>query len=97
MKDKFISLVEYINRVKSSNKELMVYCEAGKNPCIGDFVDAFKEQDLDMELKDFISMTFTAKNLFSTDIISARIIKTSKDFTYRDTNSPSLNYVNRYS
>ena len=82
MKERYASTVEYVDRYGKANKEVMVYSEFGKRPTIGDLIDAFKEIGLDVELKDFINMIFKPVDPVSTHVISLRIIRTLKDFTY---------------
>ena len=82
MKERYASTVEYVDRYGKAIKELMVYTEFGKKPTIGDFIEAFKNQGLEVELRDFTNMIFKPIDPVSTPVISLRIIRTLKDFTY---------------
>jgi hypothetical protein len=84
MKERFISTVEFIDRYGRANKEVKVYTNYGKKPTIGDFINAFKDQGLEVELKDITNtnMIFRPIDPVTTPVISLRIIRTLKDFTY---------------
>lgn len=82
MKDRYVSTIEYTDRYGRANKELLVYTKFGKKPTIGDFIETFKENGLEVELKDFINMIFRPIDPTKTPVISLRIIRTLKDFTY---------------
>ena len=84
MKERYISTIEFVDVYGKANKELFVECEYGFRPRVGDFVHAFKqEKGLEVELKDFINMTFVPIDRTKTSVISMRVIRTLKDFTYK--------------
>ncbi|HUC90485.1 MAG TPA: hypothetical protein VMS09_00490 [Paenibacillus sp.] len=76
MTNVYQSVVEYIDKYGQSNKEIRITCEPGKRPTIGDFIGAFRQWGLEMELSDLTTMTFKPKNPMSTTVISLRIIRT---------------------
>ena len=82
MKERYYSTIEFVDRYGKANKEVAVYTELGKRPTVGDFIEAFRSNGLDVELKDFVSMVFKPVNPSTSPIISLRIIRTLKDHTY---------------
>ncbi|MCD1258428.1 hypothetical protein B5M42_006185 [Paenibacillus athensensis] len=82
MKDRYFSTVETTDRFGTKNREFLIYSDKGKKPTIGDFVDAFMQTGLDVEIKDFVSMMFKPKDPTTTPIISLRVIRTIRDYSY---------------
>jgi len=83
-KDKFISVIETTtdNNAKIS-KEMKVYCDIGKTPSVGNFVEAIlNELGIEVEINNFITMTFVPVDRFSTEINSIRIVRTYRDVSF---------------
>ncbi|MEF3302878.1 hypothetical protein [Paenibacillus sp. GYB003] len=83
LKERYYSTVEYVDRYGKTNKEMHIYCEVGKKPTVGDFIEAFQKAGLDVELKDFIDLTFKPKHPPSTSVISVRVLRTVKDHSFK--------------
>lgn len=83
LKERYYSTVEYTDRFGKTNKEMHIYCDLGNKPTIGDFIDAFREQGIDVELSDFINLIFKPKKTLASTIISVKIMRTVKDHTFR--------------
>ncbi|UJF35007.1 hypothetical protein [Paenibacillus hexagrammi] len=82
LKDRYYSTVEYTDRFGANNREFLIYCPKGQKPTIGDFLEAFQEAGYDMEIKDYVTMTFKPKDTTTTNLISLRIIRTIRDYSY---------------
>ncbi|CAM4325374.1 hypothetical protein [Paenibacillus tarimensis] len=82
MKERFYTTVEYTDRYGRTIKEFTVYAESGKKPTIGDFTEAFHKAGLDVDISDFISMTFKPRQPQNTPLKSLRVIRTLHDYTY---------------
>jgi hypothetical protein len=80
LKERYFSTVEYTDRYGKTMKELVVFSEIGKKPTIGDFIQAFKESGIDVELYDFINMIFKPSGPDQSPIISIRVVRTMRDF-----------------
>ncbi|TNJ62726.1 hypothetical protein FE784_29225 [Paenibacillus hemerocallicola] len=87
LKERYYSTVEYADRYGKTNKELHLYCEIGKKPTIGDFIEAFQKIGLDLELNDFVNLTFKPRRPLASTVISVKVLRTIKDHTYRPTGS----------
>jgi hypothetical protein len=81
-KAKYIASIEHVDGTVKTIKEISLFCDPSTTPNVGDFIQAFKEQGMDMELKDYINMVFIPVNRASNDHVSIRIIRTFKDLTY---------------
>jgi hypothetical protein len=57
-------------------RDITLECEPGKRPTIGDFLDAFKREGLELQLTDFTSMTFKPVDPVASPVISLRIVRT---------------------
>jgi hypothetical protein len=84
MTDRYLINIEYSTRLGKYNKELAVICAKSSRPNIGDFTQAFKEQGIDVELKDIQNMIFQPIDQNSTDITALKVISTYKDLNYSD-------------
>jgi hypothetical protein len=84
MTERYLINIEYSTRLGKYNKELALICAKSTRPNIGDFTQAFKEQGIDVELKDIQNMIFQPINPNETDITSLKVISTYKDFNYTD-------------
>ncbi|GGF90347.1 hypothetical protein [Paenibacillus abyssi] len=82
MKERYYSTVEYTDRYGKANKGFEIYSELGKKPTIGDYVDAFKQSGFDVDITDFLNMTFKPKDPANSSFISLRVLRTFKDYTY---------------
>jgi hypothetical protein len=80
--ERYFSTVEFTDRYGTVNKEFHIYSEHGKQPTIGDFTIAFKKSGFEVEIKDFINMTFKPKDPSTANVISLKVIRTFRDFTY---------------
>lgn len=87
---KYIAVVEYYDRLTKTFSEIPFSCEEGKNPSIGDFIKIFQEQGLEMEIKDFETMTFQPIDKTSTDIVYARVTRAFKDYSNNDMKRKNL-------
>ncbi|MEC0231586.1 hypothetical protein [Paenibacillus alba] len=85
IKIKYIAVVEYNDRLTKTFKEIPFFCEEDRNPSIGDFVELFQAQGLEMEIVDFANMIFQPIDKSSTEIVSAKINRAFKDYTHNDT------------
>ncbi|RKN82124.1 hypothetical protein [Paenibacillus ginsengarvi] len=83
LKERYYSTVEYVDRYGKKSKEMHIYCELGKKPTIGDFIEAFKQEGLDVEISDFINLTFKPKNPQTAPIIMVKVLRTTKDHTFK--------------
>ncbi|NHN32152.1 hypothetical protein [Paenibacillus agricola] len=84
MTDRYLINIEYSTRQGKYNKELAVICAKATRPNIGDFTQAFKEQGIEVELKDIQNMIFQPIDQDSTDVTSLKVISTYKDFNYSE-------------
>ncbi|PZD95804.1 hypothetical protein DNH61_10135 [Paenibacillus sambharensis] len=87
MRERYYTTVEHIDRYGRTIKEFTVYAELGKKPTIGDFTEAFRKAGLDVDISDFISMTFKPRKPENTPLKSLRIIRTLHDHTYNSSKS----------
>jgi hypothetical protein len=83
LKERYYSTLEYADRYGKAIKELHIYCEIGKKPTVGDFIEAFQKIGLDLELNDFVNLTFKPKRPHATSLISVKVIRTVKDHTFK--------------
>lgn len=83
MKERYFSTVEYVDRYGKANRQYPVYGKAGTKLTIGDFIQAFRESGLEVEIVDFGTMTFKPTNAAQSSLISLRVIRTLKDYTYK--------------
>ncbi|PYI52985.1 hypothetical protein [Paenibacillus flagellatus] len=83
LKERYYSTVEFMDRFGKANREMAIYCEVGKKPTIGDFIEAFKKSGLDMELSDFANLTFKPRRPSEAPVLSLRVIRTMKDHTFK--------------
>lgn len=83
LKERYYSTVEYADRYGKANKELHIYCELGKKPTVGDFIEAFRKIGLDMELSDFVNLIFKPRRPHASPIISVKVLRTAKDHTFK--------------
>jgi hypothetical protein len=81
-KERYFSTVEYTDRFGKVNKQFMIFSDKGKMPTIGDFVESFRHSGFEVEIKDFVTMTFKPKDPTTTNIISLRVIRTIRDYSY---------------
>ncbi|MDF2723812.1 MAG: hypothetical protein K0Q59_3487 [Paenibacillus sp.] len=85
--ERYYSTAEYTDRHGKTNKEMHIYCELGKKPTIGNFIETFHRMGIEVELSDFINLIFKPKSPFTTSVTSIRILRTVKDHTYKPTAS----------
>lgn len=57
-------------------RDITLECEPGKKPTIGDFIDAFKREGLDLVITDLPNMTFKPVDPVTSPVISLRIVRT---------------------
>lgn len=76
VKSRYQAIYEIWDRYGRQTKELLIECEHGKRPTIGDYMEAFKREGLDMTITDFTSMSFKPKDPAATPVSSVRIIRT---------------------
>jgi hypothetical protein len=79
--ERYHSTVEYTDRFGTVNREFTIYTEIGKEPTIGDFTEAFRKSGFDVEINDFISMTFRTKDPDDTHVVSLKVMKTFRDYS----------------
>jgi hypothetical protein len=84
-RERYFSTVEYLDRFGRANRQLEVFSNKGKMPNIGDLIEAFSQVGLDVEIKDFITMTFKPKDPTKTHVISLKVIRTIRDYSYKPT------------
>jgi hypothetical protein len=57
-------------------RDITLECEPGKKPTVGDFIEAFKREGLELQITDFTNMTFKPVDPTSSPVISLRIVRT---------------------
>ncbi|TYP79467.1 hypothetical protein [Paenibacillus methanolicus] len=82
MKERFYATVECAERYGTANKQFELYCEFGKMPSIGDYVEAFRRKGHELEITDFITMTFKPVNPSQSPVIAYRVIRALKDHSF---------------
>ncbi|RUT35619.1 hypothetical protein EJP77_00940 [Paenibacillus zeisoli] len=92
MKDRYYVTVEIQDRLGKGRKELEVFSEMGKLPAISDYLDCFRKEGHNMEIKDFIEMMFRPLNPAQSSVISLKVIRALKDQSYHTNNSERLRF-----
>lgn len=80
--EKYYSTVEYTDRYGKVNRQFELYCESGKKPTIGDFLEAFRKAGLEMDITDFREMIFRPKHPATSEVISIRVMRTFRCYEY---------------
>jgi len=70
------AVVEFTERTGVTNKEIKITCEPGKKPTIGDYIAAFKESGLEVDITDFSRLVFKPKLHAQTPVVSLKIVRT---------------------
>lgn len=83
LKERYYSTVEYFDRFGKVSKQIDIYCELGKKPTVGDFVEAFKNSGHEVELTDFLNLTFKPRQPLATSVTSIKVVRTIKDHTFK--------------
>lgn len=73
---RYQAVLEQCDRYGRKLRDIMLECEPGKQPTIGDFIAAFRREGLEMELYDFPNMTFKPVDPAASPVISLRIVRT---------------------
>jgi len=73
---RYQAILEQWDRYGRKMRDIMLECEPGKRPTIGDFIEAFRREGLEVQLTDFTSMTFKPVDPVASPIISLRIVRT---------------------
>jgi hypothetical protein len=79
--ERYHSTVEYTDRLGTVNREFTIYSKIGKEPTIGDFTEAFRKSGFDVEINDFITMTFRPKDPNDNQLVSLKVLKTFRDYS----------------
>lgn len=73
---RYQAVLEEWDRYGRKMRDITLECEVGKRPTIGDFIEAFRREGLELQITDFASMTFKPVDPVTSPIISLRIVRT---------------------
>ena len=73
---RYQAVLEQVDRFGRKMRDITLECEPGKKPTIGDFVEAFRREGMELEITDFPSMTFKPVDPIQSSVISLRVVRT---------------------
>lgn len=76
MRTRYQAVVEQWDRYGRKLRDVVLECESGKRPTIGDYIEVFKREGLELQITDLTNMTFKPVDPTMSPIISLRVVRT---------------------
>lgn len=73
---RYQAIYELWDRNGRQTKDLVMECDAGRQPTVGDYLEALKREGLDLMLTDYTNMTFRPEEPSAAPVTSVRILRT---------------------
>ena len=73
---RYQAVLEQWDRYGRKVRDITLECDSNRGPTVGDFIEAFRREGLDVQITDFVDMTFKPVDPASSPVISLRIVRT---------------------